>query len=72
MARINGRRENDSGGNTHYRLTGGRVITRPEGVRMVRKGKLSGYHVVRINDVSYLRDNPDKRESDNIDSQPLI
>jgi len=39
---------------------------------MVEAGDLSGYHTVKINGTKYLRDNPDKREGDNIDNQPLI
>ena len=70
--RITGRRENDSGGNTHYRIGPSKVVARAEAVRMVEDDKLPGYHTVKINDVKYLRDNPDKRESDNIDNQPLI
>lgn len=70
-SRITGRRENDTGANTHYRI-GSRIVTRVEAVRMVQDDKLPGYHTVRVNGVKYLRDNPDKREGDNIDSQPLI
>ena len=69
--RITGRRENDTGGNTHYRI-GSRIVPRAEAVKMVENDKLPGYHTVKINSVKYLRDNPDKRESDNIDNQPLI
>jgi len=39
---------------------------------MCKRGELPGYHVVEINGVEYLRDDPDKDEKDNIDSQPLI
>ncbi|MDD4910500.1 MAG: DUF3892 domain-containing protein [Candidatus Omnitrophica bacterium] len=69
--RITGRKENDTGGNTHYKI-GDRVVRRTEAVKMVKNGNLPGYHTVKINGVNYLRDNPDKREGDNIDSQPLI
>lgn len=70
--RITGRRENDTGGNTHYRIGQNKVVSRSEAVKMVQNDKLPGYHTVKINGVRYLRDNPDKREGDNIDSQPLI
>lgn len=72
MVRIKGRRESESGANTHYQLNSGEVITRAEGVRRVQQGKMPGYHTVKINDVKYLRDNPDKNIKDNIDSQKLI
>ncbi|MGD9276838.1 MAG: DUF3892 domain-containing protein [Candidatus Pacearchaeota archaeon] len=71
MARITGRRESKTGGNTHYRI-GRRVIPRAMAVKMCKKGKLPGYHVMKVNGKSYLRDNPDSRKKDNIDSQPKI
>ena len=70
--RITGRRENDSGGNTHYRIGDRKIVTRAEGVKMVRNGELPGYHTLTVNGVKYLRDNPDTRESDNIDNQPIV
>ena len=70
--RITGRREDESGANTHYRLSNGRIVTRAEAVTMCRRGELPGYHIYERNGVEYLRDNPDTRKSDNIDNQPLI
>lgn len=70
--RITGRREDENGANTHYRLSDGRIVTREEAVRMCRNGELPGYNIIEVNGVEYLRDNPDTREEDNIDNQPLI
>ena len=70
--RITGRREDATGANTHYRLSDNRIVTRAEAVRMCRLGLLPGYNIIVVNGVEYLRDNPDTRVSDNIDSQPLI
>lgn len=70
--RVTGRREDANGANTHYRLNDDRIVTRDEAVRMCRLGLLPGYNIIRVNGVEYLRDNPDTRESDNIDNQPLI
>jgi hypothetical protein len=70
--RITGRREDANGANTHYRLSDGRIVTRADAVRMCRMGLLPGYNIITVNGVEYLRDNPDTRESDNIDSQPLV
>ena len=70
--RITGRREDEKGANTHYRLSDGRIITREEGVHMNKEGKLPDYHIYPLNGVEYLRDNPDTREEDNIDNQPLM
>jgi hypothetical protein len=69
---ITGRMENKKGANTHYRLSDGSIVTRALAVRMREKGLLKEYHIVKINNVRYLRDNPDPRVEDNIDSQPLI
>lgn len=71
VRRITGRRENNTGGNTHYKIDG-QIVSRVEAVKMVKAGELSGYHVMKVNGKTYLRDNPDKRKSDNIDEQPLI
>ncbi len=68
--RITGRREDDRGRNTHFRLSG--IVTLGEAVAMVESGNLPGYHIYERDGVKYLRDDPDTRESDNIDNQPLI
>lgn len=70
--RITGRRENDTGANTNYRLSDGRIVSRAEGVLMCKAGLLPDYHIIEVNGVEYLRDNPDTSEADNIDNQPLI
>ena len=70
--RIVGRREDDDGANTHYKLSDGRIVTRAEGVAMCKRGELPGYDIIVVNNVEYLRDKPDTREEDNIDHQPLI
>jgi len=70
--RITGRREDENGANTHYRLSDGRIVTREEAVEMCRDGELPDYHIYETDGVEYLRDNPDTEESDNIDNQPLI
>jgi hypothetical protein len=71
MVKITGRRESSTGGNTHYRIDG-KIIPRTDAVKRCKDGKLSGYHVVKIRGKQYLRDNPDNRKKDNIDSQPLV
>lgn len=70
--RITGRHEGSTGSNTHYRLSGGEIVTRPEGVRMQKRGEIEGCHVMKRNGKEFLRDNPNKSERDNIDKQPLI
>lgn len=70
--RIVGRKEDENGANTHYKLSDGRIVTRAEAVAMYRRGELPGYHIITVDGIEYLRDNPDTREEDNIDNQPLI
>ncbi|MBU4186245.1 MAG: DUF3892 domain-containing protein [Proteobacteria bacterium] len=70
--RITGRREDENGANTHYRLSDGRIVTRAEAVKMCENGELPNYHIYERDGIKYLRDNPDTSEMDNIDNQPLI
>jgi hypothetical protein len=72
MTRVTGRRESPTGGNTNYRLSDGKTVTRTQGVSMCKDGKLPGYNVMKVKGKEYLRDNPDKSKKDNIDKQPLI
>lgn len=69
--RIKGRRENETGANTHYKI-GNRIVPRLKAVKIVERGDLPDYHIYKLNGKKYLRDNPDNREKDNIDEQPLI
>ncbi len=69
--RITGRRENETGGNTHYKI-GKSIVPRVKAVKRVERGDLSGYHIYKLDGKKYLRDNPDNRKRDNIDEQPLI
>ena len=70
--RITGRREDEKGANTHFRLSDGRFVTREEAAVMVENGELPGYHIYERGGVKYIRDSPDKNESDNIDNQPMV
>jgi len=72
MAKITGRREDEGGANTHYEIDNDRIVKREEAVAMCRNGELPRYHIMERNGVEYLRDNPDTKEEDNIDHQPLI
>ena len=70
--RIVGRREDSLGANTHYKLSNKKIVTKANAVKMVKSGKLKGYQIIKVKGVDYLRDEPDSRESDNIDNQKLI
>lgn len=58
--------------NTYYQLSDDRYVTRQLAAEMVKSGDLNGYHIYERDDVEFLRDNPDKEESDNINRQPII
>lgn len=70
--RITGRKEDENGANTDYRLSDGRMVTREVAVGMCENGELPGYHIYERDGKKYLRDNPDTKEEDNIDHQELI
>ncbi len=75
--RVTGRAEDHNGANTHYRVSSESIgfesiVTRQLGVEMQKVGLLPDYHVMTVNEVEYLRDNPDTRIEDNIDNQPLL
>lgn len=58
--------------NIYFELSDGRIVTRKMAAELVKSNELSGYHIYEREDVEYIRDNPDKEETDNINSQPLI
>ncbi|MDD2665523.1 MAG: DUF3892 domain-containing protein [Methanocellales archaeon] len=58
--------------NIYYKLSDGRIVTRKMAAELVKSNELRGYHIYERDDVEYIRDNPGKEESDNINSQPLI
>ena len=70
--RITGRRESETGANTHYRVSGELIVTNEQGVILCKNGLLPEYHIMTVNGMEYLRDNRDSETNDNIDSQPLI
>lgn len=58
--------------NNYYQLSDDRYVTRQLAAEMVKNGELNGYHIYEKDNVEFLRDNPDKEESDNINRQPII
>lgn len=70
--KITGRAENETGGNTRYEIDNNKTVSRPEAVKMVKQGKLPGYHAVKVDGKEYLRANPDNRKGNNIDEQKLL
>ncbi len=49
ILKIIGRAEDYKGANTHYKLTGGKLVTREEGVQMYEDGLLLDYHIYPMN-----------------------
>lgn len=67
MANIKGIKISNSTGNTKY-LVGKQVKSRPATVKEVKNGKHPGYHTIDVNGVEYVRADPDKKESNNVNS----
>ena len=71
--RITGRMENENEANTHYRLSGGSIITRELAVLMHdEEGFLKDYKIILREGELYLRGKRDSDDKNNIDKQPLI
>ncbi len=69
---IVGRKEDETGANTHYKLSDGRTVTRAQGVKMCKQGELPGYQVFKVQGKEYLRSKPNTKKKDNIDKQKKI
>lgn len=67
MASIKGIKNSNSTGNSKY-LVGKQVKSRPATVKEVKAGKHPGYHTVSVNGVLYVRADPDKTDSNNVNS----
>lgn len=73
MTRITGVKHDSKGEITAYKLDNGRIITKEEGITMVKNGQIEGVTVgVSKNGERYLRSLPDGNESNNLDSLPEI
>ena len=66
MAKITGNNDGPNGRNESYRVGNRHNVPRPQVVREVEQGQHPGYHVVKIDGEKYVRDNPDRSKSDNV------
>lgn len=66
MAKIKGNNDGPGGRNDSYQIGSRKKVPRPQAVKEVEQGKHEGYHIVKINNKKYVRDNPDKSKKDNV------
>jgi hypothetical protein len=66
MTKIVGNNDGPGGRNETYRIGSRPAVPRSQAVREVRRGMHPDAHVVRVNNQSYVRDNPDHSKRDNV------
>jgi hypothetical protein len=67
MSKIKGRGDGPNGRNEHYDIGARRNVPRRYAVAEVKDGQHPDYHVVKVAGREYVRDNPDRSKSDNVD-----
>lgn len=60
----------DDGKVSGYKLSGGRVLTREEGVQLARQGGIQGVGVATKKGTEYLKSLPDDSENNNLGNLP--
>lgn len=63
---IRGNRDGENGENLSYTVTGRGVVSRPQLVQEVKDGQHPDFNVIKVNNVEYVRANPDSSTSNNI------
>lgn len=63
---VSGNGDGKDGGNDTYTVRGRGVVDRDTLVKEVDQGKHEGFHTVEIDGEKWVRSNPDKSTSDNI------
>lgn len=66
MTKIKGNHDGPNGRNETYRIGNRTHVPRTQAVKEVEQGQHKGYHVVKINERKYVRDNPDNSKKDNV------
>ena len=66
MTKIKGNNDGPGGRNETYKIGSRNEVPRSQAVKEVRDGKHPDAHVVRVNNRSYVRDNPDHSKKDNV------
>ena len=68
MAKIKGRNDGPGGRNEHYDVGKRKNVPRRNAVAEVKRGEHPGFHILKVNDREYVRDNPDPSTKDNVNS----
>ena len=66
MTKIIGNNDGPGGRNNTYKIGSRPAVPRRTAVKEVKEGQHPDAHVVKINDREYVRDNPDRSKSDNV------
>ena len=66
MTKIIGNNDGPGGRNKTYKIGNRPKVPRRNAVAEVKRGEHPGAHVVKINGVEYVRDNPDRSKTDNV------
>ncbi|RIX98712.1 DUF3892 domain-containing protein [Aureimonas flava] len=66
MTRIIGKNDCPGRRNEHYDVGDRKNVPRRNVVAEVKRGEHPGYHVVKVNDREYVRDDPDRSTRDNV------
>jgi hypothetical protein len=66
MSKIIGNRDGVNNRNETYNIGSRKNVVRKQAVAEVDKGLHKGYHIYKLNGKKYIRDNPDKSKSDNV------
>lgn len=64
--------QKEGGRVTGYKLSGGKVISKEEGVSLAKKGKIKGVAIATNKGTQYLKSIPDKEEGNNLGNLPSI
>ncbi len=57
---------------TGYQLSGGRVVSKQEGIQMAKEGRIAGVGVAENRGEEYLRTLPDNLDENNLGNLPVI
>lgn len=64
--------QKEGGRVTGYKLSGGKVISKEEGVSLAKKGKIKGVAIATNKGTQYLKSIPDNKEGNNLGNLPSI
>ena len=64
--------QKEGGRVTGYQLSGGRIVSKQEGVTLAKQGKIKGVAIASNQGKQYLKSIPDKTEGNNLGNLPSI